>query len=104
MPDDAFRSKGIQKLPEGTEEDCRATRLKTARNKAASIGNKYLEKQVHSSNRHPLWTPDGQKVIFASFPFSGGSEAGCIYIKKADGTGTVEKLYTAPDVIDHLKA
>jgi hypothetical protein len=61
--------------------------------------NKYLEKHVHSSNRHPLWAPDGQKVIFALFPFGGGIEAGGIYLNKADGLGTVEKLYTAPESV-----
>jgi serine/threonine protein kinase len=42
---------------------------------------------------NPLWTPDGQRVVFNSN--SGGASS--IFGKKADGTGEVEKIGSAPD-------
>jgi serine/threonine-protein kinase len=39
----------------------------------------------------PLWTPDGQRVVFAS---SQGGDLTSLFWKKADGTGAVEKLYS----------
>jgi serine/threonine protein kinase len=41
----------------------------------------------------PLWSQDGQKIIFYSARGGGG-----VFSKKTDGTGTVEKLYTVPNI------
>ena len=47
-----------------------------------------------SSNTMPLWTPDGQRIVFAS-DRDGGNYG--IYCKAADGTGKDEKLASMPD-------
>ena len=44
-------------------------------------------------DRHPVWTPDGQRVVFASL--RGGSAD--LYWRAADGTGTVERLTESPN-------
>ncbi len=41
---------------------------------------------------YSLWTPDGQRIVFAS-----DREEGGIYLKAADGTGEVECLVSVPD-------
>ena len=43
-----------------------------------------------TQGRFPLWTPDGQKVVFYS-DFEGGG----LFSKAADGTGTAERLTTS---------
>ncbi|MDA2927349.1 protein kinase [Acidobacteria bacterium AH-259-G07] len=40
----------------------------------------------------PVWTPDGQRVVFASARDGGG-----LFWKSADGTGQVERLSTSPN-------
>jgi Tol biopolymer transport system component len=47
-----------------------------------------------SNDVAPLWTPDGQKVVFGS---DRGEGLFGVFWKKADGTGAVEKLYSSPD-------
>jgi Tol biopolymer transport system component len=42
-----------------------------------------------SHGRHPLWTPDGQRVVFYSDASGGG-----LYSMAADGTGAVKRLTT----------
>ena len=39
-----------------------------------------------------IWTPDGKRVVFT------GVREGGIYWKAADGTGEVEKLFSAPSL------
>jgi serine/threonine protein kinase len=41
----------------------------------------------------PLWTPDGQRVVFRSDRGGGFG----VFLKKADGTGEVEELYSTSD-------
>ena len=57
-----------------------------------------LERGIHtrlslegSSNRNPVWTPDGGSVVF------GSDRAGSIdlYLKAADGSGAAERLATS---------
>ena len=45
----------------------------------------------------PVWTVDGSRLVFAS---TRHGEGGCLnlHLKNADGTGTVERLTTSPDV------
>jgi serine/threonine protein kinase len=45
-------------------------------------------------DRSPLWTPDGQNMVFVS---ERGEGLNGVFRKKADGTGEVEELYSSPD-------
>jgi serine/threonine protein kinase len=47
-----------------------------------------------ASDEYPLWTPDGQRVVFHSLR---EGTFGGIYWKKADGTGTAEHIFSMPD-------
>jgi len=42
----------------------------------------------------PIWTPDSKRIVFWS---NHEDPVGGVYGKAADGTGTVEKLLSAPD-------
>jgi serine/threonine-protein kinase len=44
-----------------------------------------------AANMRPAWTPDGRSVLFLS---DRGSQAGALYRKRADGTGSAEFLAT----------
>jgi serine/threonine-protein kinase len=46
-----------------------------------------------SADGHPIWTPDGQRIVFASLR-SGEYN---LYAQAADGTGRVERLTAGPD-------
>ncbi len=46
-----------------------------------------------SAESSPIWTPDGQRIVFASKR----DGANNLYSQAADGTGTVERLTTGPD-------
>jgi len=46
-----------------------------------------------SADSSPIWTPDGQRIVFTSNR-DGTSN---LYSQAADGTGTVERLTTSPD-------
>ena len=49
-----------------------------------------------ASDESPIWTPDGQHVVFASDRDGGWG----FYQKSADGTGVVERLATIEDATD----
>jgi serine/threonine-protein kinase len=46
-----------------------------------------------AADQFPLWTPDGQRIVFGSDRAEGGSG---LFWKAADGTGQVERLTTGP--------
>ena len=48
-----------------------------------------------SRDDHPMWTPDGSRIAFASE--RGGGQG--IYVKNADGTGQVERLLDHADPV-----
>jgi Tol biopolymer transport system component len=45
----------------------------------------------------PIWTPDGERIIYASSRESVFFGKGDIYGKPADGTGEADKLASASD-------
>jgi Tol biopolymer transport system component len=45
-----------------------------------------------SRDQHPIWTADGERIVFASLR----SGAYNLYTQGADGTGTVERLTNSP--------
>ena len=49
-----------------------------------------------SMDAFPLWSPDGQQVVFAS---DRGGALPNLYMKSADGTGKVERLQTSTDYL-----
>jgi serine/threonine-protein kinase len=49
------------------------------------------------NNKHPIWTPDGQRVTFAS----DRDGAMSIYWQPADGSGVAERLTTAKEGTQH---
>ena len=49
-----------------------------------------------SMDAFPLWSPDGQQVVFAS---DRGGALPNLYMKSADGTGEVERLQTSTDYL-----
>ena len=51
-------------------------------------------------NRFPVWTPDGQRITFQSDQ----EDPPSIYWKRADGTGTVERLTSADADSAHVPA
>ena len=58
------------------------------------LGRKTLTRLTFSGdNNHPLWTPDGLRVVFSST--RDGSQYN-LFWKAADGTGQVERLTTSP--------
>jgi serine/threonine-protein kinase len=46
-----------------------------------------------AEDQYPLWTPDGQRIVFGSSRAVGGVK---LYWKAADGTGQAERLTTSP--------
>ena len=46
-----------------------------------------------STDQHPIWTVDGQRIVFASL--RAGAEN--LWVQAADGTGAAERLTTGPD-------
>ena len=46
-----------------------------------------------SLDQHPIWTVDGQRIVFASL--RGGAQN--LWVQAADGTGAAERLTTGPD-------
>jgi hypothetical protein len=46
-----------------------------------------------AGNVYPIWTPDGQRVIWAS----GRAGSPNVYMQAADGTGTAERLTVSPN-------
>ncbi|MDH4065851.1 MAG: hypothetical protein OEW19_15740, partial [Acidobacteriota bacterium] len=49
-------------------------------------------------SHHPVWTPDGERIAFASDREGTAS----IYWQPADGSGAAERLTTAEDGVEHL--
>ena len=47
-----------------------------------------------ATNHYPVWTPDGQRIVFDSGRTGGGHN---LFWKAADGTGQVERLTTGPN-------
>jgi serine/threonine-protein kinase len=47
------------------------------------------------NDANPIWTPDGKKIIYASW--RGGEPLGGVYWKAADGTGEIEKIASFPE-------
>ena len=47
-----------------------------------------------ATNHYPVWTPDGQRIVFDSGRAGGGHN---LFWKAADGTGQVERLTTGPN-------
>ena len=47
-----------------------------------------------SLDQFPVWTPDGQRIVFASLR---GGAFSSLFAQAADGTGTVERLTTGAD-------
>ena len=45
-----------------------------------------------ASDRAPVWTPDGQRIAFASSRDTGNNSAFNMYWQRADGTGEVQRL------------
>jgi DNA-binding winged helix-turn-helix (wHTH) protein/dipeptidyl aminopeptidase/acylaminoacyl peptidase len=45
----------------------------------------------------PIWSPDGRSIAFSSTRGSGGG----IFVEPADGTGSPERLTTAPPGVEH---
>jgi serine/threonine-protein kinase len=53
---------------------------------------------IDGNNSRPLWTPDGQRIAFAS----DRDGTTCIYWQAADGSGRAERLTTAPEGTYHF--
>ncbi len=47
-----------------------------------------------AEDHYPVWTPDGQRIVFDSSRVGGGHN---LFWKAADGTGQVERLTTSPN-------
>ena len=46
-----------------------------------------------SLDQHPIWTEDGQRIVFSSLR----AGAQNLWVQAADGTGAAEQLTTGPD-------
>jgi serine/threonine-protein kinase len=53
-----------------------------------------------ADDQQPLWTPDGQRIVFTSNR-SGRQE---LYSQRADGSGTAERLFPLPEGLDRIHA
>jgi Tol biopolymer transport system component len=54
---------------------------------------------LHGHARSPVWSPDGRQIAFSSTPAS--VPAG-IFIQATDGTGTAERITSAPSGFEHV--
>ncbi len=62
-------------------------------------GSGVLQKlALEGHNRYPIWSPDGTRLAFQS---DRGGDLG-IFVQRADGTGRVERLTTAPSGQSHV--
>ena len=48
-----------------------------------------------TNEEHPLWTPDGERIIYRSFGSSTDPGGNTLSWKRADGTGEAQVLYRA---------
>jgi serine/threonine-protein kinase len=47
-----------------------------------------------ANHRQPVWTPDGQRIVYSSD--AGGPDTSNLYWRRADGSGTAERLTNGP--------
>jgi serine/threonine-protein kinase len=62
-----------------------------------SSGGQLRRLTFEGRNRFPIWSPDGQRVVFQSDRQGGG-----LYWQRADGTGTAERLTAAEPGVSHV--
>ena len=93
IPLDAYRT--VRVSPDGTKLALATFEQVSIYDFARATLNRLTTDPASDSN--PLWTPDGQRLVFTSMP-AGYPE---LFVRRADGTGSVERVLSrAKDLID----